>query len=242
MANLTAAQIKERGKELKPARLLAFKLWKENPQITNAELDQALKKEGFEVVKTTSATWLTRFKKRGSAIRTSEAKRRKAQKPSPARLLAFKLWEENPQITGAELEQALKEKGFETSKSTCYLWLKSFSKGKGVGTYAEKPVTAEEPSEITLEQIIKAAGSVETLSLLFYQGVMREMARKDANIHLLKQECVNKDNKISGLKRELNEVTRDRNQIMRDYNEKLARVKVGTLTLDEAARRLIPKL
>ncbi len=176
MANLTAAQIKERGKELKPARLLAFKLWKENPQITGAELDQALKGEGFE------------------------------------------------------------------AKRSIYYWLNSFREGKGVGTYEEKSVAAEEPSEITLEQIIKAAGSVETLSLLFYQGVMREMARKDANIHLLKQECVNKDNKISGLKRELNEVTRDRNQIMREYNEKLAKVKVGTVTLDESVHRLIPKL
>ena len=42
---------------------LAFKLWNQNPQITGAELEQALKKEGFEVAKSTSATWLARFKK-----------------------------------------------------------------------------------------------------------------------------------------------------------------------------------
>ena len=241
MAKLSGAQIKERAKELKPARLLAFKLWKENPQITNAELGQALKKEGFEIIKTTSAVWLLRFKK-GSAVRTYGAKPHPGPKPKPARLLAFKLWEENPQITGAELDRAVKEKDFETSKSACYLWLKTFRKGKGISTSEKKPVTAEEPGVLSLEQIIEAAGSVETLSLLFYQGVMRELARKDAVIHLLEQEGVNKNNRISGLKRELNEVTRERNQIMRDYNEKLAKVKVGTLTLDESTRRLIPKV
>jgi len=160
----------------------------------------------------------------------------------PARLFAFKLWQENPQITGAQLDRAVKDKGFEASKSICYLWLKTFRKGKGISTSEEKPVTAMEGSELTLEQIIKAAGSVETLSVLFYQGVMREMARKDAANHLLKQECVNKDKRISDLKYELNEVTRDRNRVMREYNEKLAKVKVGTLTFDETKRRLISKL
>ena len=241
MAKLAGAQMKERGKELKPARLLAFKLCQENPQITNAELGQALMEKGFDIIKTTSAAWLTRFKK-GSAVRTHEGKRRTEPKPSPARLLAFKLWQENPLITAAEMGQALKEKGFQATRSTCYLWLNSFREGKDVGTYTEKPVTAEEPSEITLEQIIKTAGSVEALSLLFYQGVMRELARKDAAYHVLKQECIEKDNKISGLKRELGEVTRERNRLMREYNEKLAKVRVGTVSLDEAAHRLIPKL
>ena len=99
MAKLTGAEIKERGKELKPARLLAFKLWQENPQITNAELDQALKEKGFEVVINTIRAWLTRFKKR-PAIRTHGAKPHPGSKPTPARLFAFKLWEENSLITG----------------------------------------------------------------------------------------------------------------------------------------------
>lgn len=241
MPNLAGAQMKERGKELKPARLFAFKLWQENPQITDAELDQALKEKGFDILQPTRVAWLRRCKKH-SAIRTYEAKPRPGPKPTPTRLLAFKLCEENPQITGAELYQAVKDKGFEASKSICYLWLKTFRKGKGISTYEEKPVPAEEPSVLSLEQIIKAAGSVETLSVLFYQGVMRELARKDAVNHLLKQECVNKDDRISTLKRELDEVTRDRNRVMREYNEKLAKVKVGTLTFDETKRRLIPKV
>ena len=240
MAKLTGAQIKERGKELKPARELAFKLYQENPQITNAELGQALKEKGFDIIEPTRVAWLVRSRK-GSA-RTHGAKRRMVPKPTPARELAFKLLQENPQITGAKLYQAIKEKGFQTSKSICYYWLKSFKKGKDVGTHEEKPVTAEKPSKFTLEQIIEAAGSVETLSVLFYQGVMREMARKDAVYHILQQECVNKDNKISSLKRLLDEITRDRNRVIKEYNEKLAKVKVGTLTFDETKRRLIRKL
>ncbi len=176
MAKLTAAETVERGKEIPPARLLAFKLWKENPQITAAELDKALKEKGFEVAKTTSATWLTRFKK-----------------------------------------------------------------GKGVRTYEGKPLIAVKPSEITLEQIIKAVGSVEALSLLFYQGVMEELERRDSAFDVLKQECLQKDGEISRLKHELGEVTRERNRIIREYNETMAKLKVGTLTLDKVERRLIRK-
>jgi len=155
----------------------------------------------------------------------------------PARLFAFKLWQENPQITDAELDQALKEKGFEVNKSTFYLWLKSF-RGSGV---KEEPVTAIKPSEITLEQIIKAAGRVEALSLLFSQGVMEELKRRDSAYDILKQDCLEKDALISQIKHELGEVTRERNRIMREFNEKIAKLKVGTLTLDQIEHRLIPK-
>ncbi|MBA7527911.1 hypothetical protein ES705_20091 [subsurface metagenome] len=238
-----ALNVKERGEELKPARLFAFKLWKENPLITAAELAQALKEKGFEVAKGTSTTWLTRLRK-GSRIRTSEVKPRKqhlGRKPNPARLLAFKLWKQNPEVTGAELDKALREEGFQMHISTFYLWLNSFRKGKDVGTYKEKPVTAVEPSKITLEQIIKTVGSIEALSLLFYQGVMEEMKRSDSAYDVLKQECLKKDELISWLKQELEAVTRERNKIIREFNEKIAAVKVGTLTLDQVEHRLIPK-
>ena len=46
---------------------------------------------------------------------------------------------------------------------------------------------------------------------------------------------------ISGLKHELEEVTRERNRLIREWNEKLAKVKVGELTLDQVKHRLIPK-
>ncbi|GAI45748.1 unnamed protein product, partial [marine sediment metagenome] len=134
MAKLSAAEKTERGRELTPARLLAFKLWKENPQITAAELDKALKEKGFEVGKTTRATWLTGFRK-GRRVRTYEGKPLIAVKP-------------------AEITPAVK------------------------------------PGKITLEQIIKATGSVEALSLLFYQGVMEELKRRDAAFDVLKQDGI----------------------------------------------------
>ena len=111
--------VKERRKELKPARLFAFKLWEENPKITAAELDKALKEKGFEVNRTTGATWLARFRK-GSRIRTSETKRRLERKPKQARLFAFKLWGRNPEITAAVLGQVLQEEGFQVKSRTCY--------------------------------------------------------------------------------------------------------------------------
>ncbi|KKL23040.1 hypothetical protein LCGC14_2429380 [marine sediment metagenome] len=245
MAKVLGLQMREKGEKLKPARLLVSKLCNQSPQIKWREVEDALKQEGFEVHESTIVSWVRRFKK-GSGIRTHHAKRDKLVKATPVRVFAFKLINENPQITGAALHQAVKQNGFEVSNSICYYWLKSFRKGKGEGTYEQKPVTAEEPSEITsklnLEQIIEAAGSVETLSMLFYQGVMRELGKKDAVNHLLKQECIDKNNSISALKGELNTVTRERNQIMRDWNEKLAKVKIGTLTLDESTKRLVPKL
>ena len=169
---------------------------------------------------------------------------------TPARLLAFKLWKENPQITAAELGKALKEKGFEVGKTTYSTWLGRFKKGKGVRTYEGKRLVGVEPSEITpavkpreitLDNIIKAVGSVEALSLLFYQGVMKEMERRDAAFDVLKQDCLEKDEVISRLMHELGEVIRERNRLMREYNEKMAKVKVGALTLDQVEKKLIPK-
>ena len=160
---------------------------------------------------------------------------------TPARLLAFELWKENPQITAAELGKALKEKGFEVGNTTYTTWLARFRKGSRIRTYEGKPLTAVKPKKITLEQIIKTAGSVEALSLLFYQGVMKEMERRDAAFDVLKQGHLEKDEMVSRLKHELEEVTRERNNVMREYNETMAKLKVGTLTLDQVTHRLIPK-
>ena len=239
MAKLTGVKISERANELKTARMFAFNLWQENPQISKTELDQALIEKGFEVARNTYSTWLTRFKRAKSRIHTIHTRARSGPRPRPARILAFKLWQENPQITAIELSQKLREQGFHRHISSYFSWLTTFRKGKDIGTY-EKPAPGES-SEITLEQIIKAAGSVETLSLLFYQGVMQELTRKDDAYHVLKQDCHNKDNKISKLKQELDDATKARNKIMTEWNEKLAKVKVGTLTLDQTTHRLVPK-
>jgi len=170
---------------------------------------------------------------------------------TPARLLAFKLCKENPQITTAELGKALKEKGFEVAKTTYIGWLTRFKKGKSIRTFEGKPLlkvvkpgkitSAVKPGEITLEQIIKAVVSVEALSLLFYQGVMKELERRDSAFDVLRQDGLEKDETISRLKHELAEMTKERNRIMREYNEKMAKVKAGTLTLDQVEKKLIPK-
>jgi len=97
------------------------------------------------------------------------------------------------------------------------------------------------PSEITLEQIIKAAGGVEALSLLFYQGVMEELKRKDSALDVLKQECLRKDDVIAQLKKELKTTTNEKHKVIRMYNEKMAKLKLPTLTLEEVEHRLIPK-
>ena len=165
------------------------------------------------------------------------------------------LWKKNPQITARELDRELKEKGFEIGKTTRATWLARFKKGVGVRTYDGKNLTgvkprhvvkpgeptAVKPSKLTLEQIIKATGSVEALSLLFYQGVMEELKRRDSAYDVLKQDCLGKDEIISRLKHELREMTGERNRLIREFNEKLAKVKVGTLTLDQVEHRLIPK-
>ena len=97
------------------------------------------------------------------------------------------------------------------------------------------------PGEITLEQLIKAVGSIEALSLLFYQGVMEEMKRRDSAYDILKQDCLKKDELISWLKGDLEQVTKERNKLIREFNEKIAKVKVGMLTLDQVEHRLVPK-
>ena len=181
---------------------------------------------------------------------TAAEKVERGKELTPARLLAFELWKENPQITAAELDKPLKEKGFEVTKTTRATWLTRFRKGSRIRTYKGKPLTAVKPSEITpavepreitLDNIIKATGSVEALSLLFYQGVMKEMERRDAAFDVLKQAHLEKDEVISRLKHELEEVTRERNKVMREYNETMAKLKVGTVTLDQVKHRLIPK-
>jgi len=201
-----APSVKEKGKELTPARVLAFELWQENPQITGPELGRALKEKGFEVLRGTSTGWLARFKKGGGVQKYDGKKRLPGVKPR------------KHAVAAAEPSGPAEPAAVETSE----------------------PV-AVKPGKITLEQIIKAVGSVEALSLLFYQGVMEELKRRDSGIDVLRQECLEKDGLISGLKRELEDITRERNRLLREFNEKLAKVKVGTLTLDQVEHRLIPK-
>ena len=58
LVKLTAAQTVERGRELTPARELAFKLWQENKDISASQLYAILEEKGFKLGKSTPNAWL----------------------------------------------------------------------------------------------------------------------------------------------------------------------------------------
>lgn len=49
-------------KELEPARKMAYSLWTSNPSITPSKLESLLLMEGYEVIRSTCITWLSRFR------------------------------------------------------------------------------------------------------------------------------------------------------------------------------------
>ena len=158
---------------------------------------------------------------------------------TPARELAFKLWQENKDISASQLYAILEEKGFKLGKSTPNMWLKRFKKGSKVRTYRRKRVIA--PEELTFELLLKIVPDTETLAILAFQGMMVKINERDANIEVLKQENIQLQDKNSQLKREFEIVTMEKNKITRLYNELLAAKKIGTLTLDQVGKKLIPK-
>jgi len=152
---------------------------------------------------------------------------------TPARELAFKLWQENKDISALQLYAILEEKGFKLGKSTPNMWLKRFRKGSKPGTYREKRVKRViAPEELTFELLLKIVPDTETLAILAFQGMMVKINERDANIEVLKQENIQIQDKNSQLKRELEVATMEKNKITRLYNELLATKKIGTLTLD----------
>jgi len=179
--------------------------------------------------------------------------RSRGQELEPVRKLAFELWEQDPQIKGDKLAALLKERGHEVNLNTCTTWITRWRKGKGPAPSErdklEAEITAKVAAEIepekeaalTWEQIVKSAPDIETLSVLFFQGVMKKMGEKDDAYEVLRQENLSLQQAIADLKRELGAVTGERNRMMRDYNELLAKKNIGTLTLDQVTHRLVPK-
>ncbi len=155
---------------------------------------------------------------------------------TPARELAFKLWQENKDISASQLYAILKEKGFKLGKSTPDAWLRRFKKGSKVRTYRGNRVIA--PEELTFELLLKIVPDTETLAILAFQGMMVKINERDASIEVLKQENIQLQDKNSQLKRELEVVTMEKNKINRLYNELLATKKIGTPTLDQVGKKL----
>jgi len=161
---------------------------------------------------------------------------------TPARELAFKLWQENKDISASQLRAILEEKGFKLGKSTPDAWLRRFKKGSKVQTYREKRVKRViAPEELTFELLLKTVPDTETLAILAFKGMMVKINERDASIEVLKQENIQLQDKNSQLKRELEVVTMEKNKLNRLYTELLAKKKMGTPTLDQIGRRLIPK-
>jgi len=260
---------------LEPSRMFAFSIWSEDPQITGSKLVALLKERGYEVSVSTCYSWVARWGKGRGYARSEKSKL--IAEMEPIRKIAFSIWIRDPQIKGSKLEALLKESGHEVGVNTCYYWLSSWGKGKGyaqsergkfeaqvaakvaaqleakVGAQLEAEVAPEvaekiepeiEPEKkaaLTWEQIVRAAPDIETLSVLFFQGVMMKMGEKDDAYEVLRQENLNQQQAIADRKRDLVTVTGERNRIMRLYNELLAKKNIGTLTLDQVNHRLVAK-
>jgi len=167
---------------------------------------------------------------------------KRGEELAPARELAFKLWQENKDISALQLYAILEEKGFKLGKNTPYTWLNRFKKGSKPQAYREKGVKRVIASEeLTFELLLKIVPDTETLAILAFQGMMAKISERDAIIEVLKQENIQFQDKNSQLKRELEVVTMEKNKITRLYNELLAKRKIGTLTLDQVEKKLIPK-
>jgi len=240
------------GTEL--ARKIAFSIWSENPQIKRPKLMALLKERGHEVSRSTCYSWLGRFRKgqgyaRGGNGHAPSERAKLVAEMTPVRKLAFSIWSEDPQINGPKLAALLKERGHEVSQSTCYIWVARWRKGQGYARSERAKLEASVAAKVeakrwealTWEQIIKSAPDIETLSVLFFQGVMEKMGEKDDAYEVLRQENLSLQQAIADLKRELEEVTGERNRMMRNYNELLAKKTIGTLTLDQTLHRLVPK-
>lgn len=161
---------------------------------------------------------------------------------TPARELAFKLWEENKDISPSQLRAILEEKDFKLGKSTPNAWLKRFREGSKPRTYREKRVKRViAPEELTFELLLKTVPDTETLAILAFQGMMVKISERDASIEVLTQENIQLQDKNSQLKRDLEVVTMERNKINRLYTELLATKKIGTPTLNQVGKKLNSK-
>lgn len=73
MAKLTPAERAKRGKEIKPIRETAFKIWKENPKMTGAELRRRLGDLAKKIAPNTPQTWVNRWRRGEGLARTIKA-------------------------------------------------------------------------------------------------------------------------------------------------------------------------
>lgn len=83
----------------------------------------------------------------------------------------------------------------------------------------------KQPTEF--ERIINSVPNIQTLGILILEGFNAALASRDLI--------------IDDLKKELNDVVKERDKIMEDFNSRLTKAKIGTLTLDQVQHRLVKK-
>lgn len=81
MARMAPAERIKRGKELKPIREAAFKIWKENPKMTGAELRNRLGDLAKDIAPNTPETWVNRWRKGEGLARTMKVVEPVKEKP-----------------------------------------------------------------------------------------------------------------------------------------------------------------
>jgi len=178
---------------------------------------------------------------------------KRAEELKPIRDRARKLWEGNGCLGPAEIGDILISEGFpKVARSTVDGWvfrwnrraaqaeaLKVIKPEAAPIASLQLPVTG--PQQTTWEDIVSAAPSIEILAQLVLQGFMTELDRRDGAYCVLQDENITLQDTINSLKKELKEAYRERALIMAEFNEKLAKAKIGTLTLDTVKKRLFKK-
>jgi len=179
---------------------------------------------------------------------------RRGKELEPIRKAAFEAWLQDKTITGSVLKKQLDVVGSVVAASTVFGWIKRWRSGKGLARglpatatvephfirhlLLPKPRTSSSP---TLDDIIKAAGDLETLSVLTFQGMMKKMEEKNTAYETIRQENLRLQQRETDLKNDLNSCAREKNKVMREYNELLAKRRVGTLSINTVTHRLESK-
>lgn len=145
----------------------------------------------------------------------------------PTRRLAFKIWQENPNIHSAVLKKKLNWLGHDVAKGTCSTWVLRWNKGKGYARVTKpkrvvrivRPRIRKKPEKpITWEQIVKACPDIEQLGLIVVNGLFKELSDQKEENRSLRTQHLNDSEEIETLNQNLEELREDRKQVMAQLN------------------------
>lgn len=154
---------------------------------------------------------------------------KRARELKPVRDRVAKIWGANPTLTPREVQDILTSEGVPSaSVNTIYGWLKRLRRRM------EHPQPVASLTPMTWQQVVKAVPDVETLANLVFQGLMSELDRRDQKYNGIKQE----NKRLQG---ELSRAVMERDKIAAEFNERLAKAKIGTLDIDQVQHKLFRK-